>query len=135
MEIIIDTREQTPYELVEAKKSKLKTGDYTVDGFEDVMAVERKSYSDLYKCLTSDLGRFKKQLKRLGKMRHSALLVDSTVSSLLLGSVWCNLPGDVALRRLLRLSVKYGVPVMFVDDNGKLVTRNLLYEWWQIEEG
>lgn len=135
MDILVDTREQTPYELIGSEKSTLKTGDYTVRGYEDVMAIERKSYNDLYHCLTSSRLRFEKQLKRLSDYKYKALLVDSTVSSVLLGHVHCNLPGDEALKRVMRYSVKYDIPVMFVDNHGDKVTRNLLYQWWQIENG
>lgn len=42
--ILVDTREQTPWEFshYSTAKQKLDTGDYTVSGLEDKLAIERK---------------------------------------------------------------------------------------------
>ncbi len=126
MEIIIDTREKTPYELIGAKKAALETGDYSVEGYEDKIAVERKSYGDLYNCLTSSKKHFKKQLDRLSDYDFAYLLIDTTASSVLMGHPHCKLPGEKALSHLAKLSVDYEVPFCFVDNKGPIITRNLL---------
>ena len=46
--IIIDSREQIPYEFEGSQVGTLKSGDYSLDGFQDRVAVERKSKADLY---------------------------------------------------------------------------------------
>ncbi len=128
MRILIDSREQTPYSLVDSEKATLKTGDYSVKGYEDRIAIERKAYSDLYSCLTSDKKRFRKQLERLGELEFSYLLVDSHVSAVLLGHPQCDLPGEKALKFLIRHCTEFGVPFCFVDSHGDKVVRNLLNE-------
>ena len=128
MEILIDTREQAPYDLVGAKKATLHTGDYTVAGYKDDIAVERKSYSDLYHCLTTAKKRFEDQLKRLGEMDYAYLLIDTTASAVLMGHPQCKLPGEVALSKLVKLTTRYDVPFCFADNRGGLITRNLLLE-------
>lgn len=125
---IIDTRENHPYEIIGAKEKTLKTGDYSVEGYEDRIAVERKAFSDLYNCLTTDTERFEKQLQRLSKFDHSYLIIDSTVSGLLLGSPYSDVPGEVILKRLVRLYVKYKVPFCFAENKGAKITQNLLNE-------
>jgi ERCC4-type nuclease len=129
MKIVIDTREQKPYKLTDAVKSALKTGDYSIEGYEEEIAIERKSYSDLYHSLTTAKNRFKKQMKRLSKYPYRYLVIDSTVSSVILGHPQCDLPGPVALKKLFEIAVPLGVPVCFVDNQGDKIVRNLLYQF------
>ena len=45
--IVIDSREKEPYTFAcEVQKAKLEAGDYSVQGFEQHVAVERKSLPD-----------------------------------------------------------------------------------------
>lgn len=66
MKIVIDTREQTPYGFAkydaEPIRAALPTGDYSLPGFEDRVAIERKSLDDLVGCLKGD----KREPARLG---------------------------------------------------------------------
>jgi len=53
--ILVDTREQEPFLFKSypcwAKRQCLKTGDYSIAGFEELVSVERKSKKDLYTSL------------------------------------------------------------------------------------
>jgi ERCC4-type nuclease len=55
MKIIVDSREQLPFGFsrydVETEVKGLPVGDYSIPGFEDKAAVERKSIEDLVGCL------------------------------------------------------------------------------------
>jgi len=65
--VIQDSREKIPYtfsDSVPVEQGTLNTGDYTVKGFEDVFAVERKSLPDLLKSITWERKRFKKEIER-----------------------------------------------------------------------
>ena len=44
IKIIVDTREQQPwdFEFHETAKAKLDTGDYSVEGLENILCIERK---------------------------------------------------------------------------------------------
>ncbi len=70
--ITVDSREQHPYDFqgitaagrpveVTTITAGLKSGDYSIAGYEDAVAVERKSLSDLYGTLTSGRDRFRKR--------------------------------------------------------------------------
>ena len=131
---IIDTREQTPWELPEGVSRKLDIGDYSVDGFEAIMAIERKSFDDLYKCLGTDLARFTKQMKALGKLQYKALLIESTANAIMYGHPISGIKGKVAMIRLLHLCVTNGVPLFFCDRHGPTICAALLVEFWKIEE-
>jgi len=58
--IIVDSREQKPYLFggytCGVKKSGLKTGDYSIEGYENSICVERKSKEDLYSSLGKGYG-------------------------------------------------------------------------------
>lgn len=65
--IIIDTREQTPFHfephLVNVRRATLKIGDYAIDG-DDGFAVERKSFDDFLGTISSGWERFAKEVAR-----------------------------------------------------------------------
>ena len=123
MNFIIDTREQKPLRLKKAISICLAVGDYSVEDFEDDIAYERKSVSDLYKCLgRSDIKRFKSQLLRLSKIKHRGLLIESTWTSVGWGFLYSPLPGAVAQQKLIELVTKYDIPVYFVQGRDEAVS-------------
>lgn len=78
--IVIDSREQTPlaFERLPFEAGTLYSGDYSIRGFEDVFAVERKSINDLVGSLSTGRDRFERELHRLRGYAFSRLLVVGT---------------------------------------------------------
>lgn len=128
---VVDTREKIPYQLPDAKLARLKVGDYTIEGYEDVLAVERKGYDDLFSCLTTKMTHFINQLKNLAKLKYKAVCVDTTVAAMLLGHVFAPITGEDAVQRLISLGVEYDVPILFCDRNGATVCQMFLYSAWK----
>lgn len=71
MKIIIDSREQAPFTFQHekyagtvAEPGTLDTGDYSLAGLTDRVAVERKSLPDLVACLGRERERFERELQR-----------------------------------------------------------------------
>ena len=69
---LIDTREQTPVTLeykpscvLKSEKVGLYTGDYSIKGLENHVAIERKSLADLMGCIGTQRERFEKEIIRL----------------------------------------------------------------------
>ena len=82
IKIVIDSREQKPLQFpieVDCIIRGMKTGDYTIDGYEDRILVERKALGDLVNCLTSDRNRFRKQLARLKKVPYRCIVIESSL--------------------------------------------------------
>jgi len=52
----------------------LKTGDYSIVGFEDKVTIERKSIPDLYGSVKRD--RFEREIERMKKMEWAGLLIE-----------------------------------------------------------
>ncbi len=130
---VVDSREKMPYKLPNPIIEKMPVGDYTIQGYEDMMVIERKSFEDLYRCLTSSLARLRSQLRRMGPFDYKALIVDTTVSAILMGHPMCKLKGETAFERLIGLVHQYDIPIYFADRHGTIVCRTLLCLWWKEE--
>ena len=91
--LVIDSREQTPYAfaglrsdadagrqplLVRTVTRGLEAGDYSLEGFERLVAVERKSLSDLFTTLGQARARFVRELQRLASYDFAAVVVEGT---------------------------------------------------------
>lgn len=64
---LIDTREQTPLDIapLRSERATLVTGDYSVKHLENIVAIERKSLTDLIGCIGKDRERFEREVQRL----------------------------------------------------------------------
>lgn len=76
--IIIDTREQSPYQFpgsgtIGFKEAALKWGDYSLEGGEKIIAIERKSFGDYVNSVSS--GRLNRQLLKLSENVESPILM------------------------------------------------------------
>ena len=80
MKVVRDQREKTPWNLpgVEVEETHLETGDYTVEGFEDRFAVERKSLNDLATSVGSERSRFEAEIRRAQTMDEFVVLVEGS---------------------------------------------------------
>lgn len=88
MKLIIDTREQDPLPFrsgsnTEIVIKKLDVGDYSIEGFEDKISIERKSLSDLFGTLGSGHKRWKKELERAKDLEYFGLFVEGTYKDIL----------------------------------------------------
>ena len=77
---IIDTREQTPWDLapLTTQRATLDTGDYSAVGIEHVARIERKSLPDLIACVGRERDRFDREVQRLLAYPVRLLIVEST---------------------------------------------------------
>ena len=79
----MDTREQLRFPLVgyEIVEKKLDAGDYSLENFEDKVAVERKSKEDAYGCVGSGRRRFEECLERLAALERSAIVIERSIEN------------------------------------------------------
>jgi len=82
--ILIDTREQRPYEFKgqDTIHTTLRTGDYSIDGYQDRVGIERKELSDYYGCLSANRERFEKALDRMRQLQFSAIVLEASLTKL-----------------------------------------------------
>lgn len=79
--VLVDNREQRPLRFapdlgVDCGSATLPAGDYSVRGFTHLIALERKSVSDLVGTLTKGRERFENELDLLEQYRWKAILVE-----------------------------------------------------------
>ena len=116
--IIIDTNEQLPYDFKSIKphplteRRKLKTGDYSVQGLESLITVERKSLTDLFGSLGNGRKRFEREFQRMSEMKYAVLMIENDYKTM-----FGNPPSHSTIapkkifRSLLAWSQRYGVHV------------------------
>jgi len=132
MRIVIDTREQLPYEFqVETERCTLPTGDYSIKGAESLVVIERKTTNDLIGCLTGGRERFERELYRGMSLQFFALVVESSLMDLSNGHYMSLMKPKAAIQSLLVLSIRYGLPIFFAEnrDYGARATESLLLKF------
>lgn len=91
--IIVDTREQQPWTFshyITASK-KLDAGDYSIEGLENILAIERKkSVNEIANNITES--RFKDAISRLAQHKYSFLLLEFDIEDILNYPIGSNLP-------------------------------------------
>lgn len=115
-----DSNEQHPFifdKHINIKK-KLAVGDNTIRGYSKYIAVERKGWSDLVRCLTTDWDRFferdTSQVNRLMKLEHACIVVEGTCRRGL-SHTYTRFPLtiDFLARRIAEVSL--WVPIILMD--------------------
>ena len=136
--VLVDDREKKAWDLPhKIEKKRLKTGDYTVKGFEKIIAIEKKSgLIELLNDLTNGYRpTFERFLKRLSKYPVKVIVVEDTLSELSINRALSHIrrksKGKARLTArsiyywTAEIAVKYQIPIVFVGKRAKI---NLLPE-------
>jgi DNA excision repair protein ERCC-4 len=131
--IAVDTREQQPYDIPGAEVVTLASGDYSIRGLEDRVAIERKTKADAYSSLGQGRARFRREFERLALLDYAAVVVEDTVAGFLHRPSYSKMNPRAALCSLIAWSVRYKVPVFFAGDreHGRALTMKLLDMYWR----
>jgi ERCC4-type nuclease len=115
--IVIDTREIEPYGFdCPAVHRKLDAGDYSVDGLEGAVAVERKSLKDFVSTVVHDFKRFAAELQKLSKLEAGCVVVEADLDQVLRGlaaSACRNVAPESLLGATVHIGLHYRVPVFW----------------------
>jgi len=117
---------------------KLNVGDYSIEGFEDRIAIERKSISDLFGTLGKGHKRFKKEIERALNYDYFAIVIDGSYSAAynkdFEGSYHTKMKGYVITSILFTIHVKYKIPVFFTNGRkeSKRIIKDILYSYFKI---
>ncbi len=151
--IVIDGREKAPWQfksinanrggrnhkvVVKTKYKHLVTGDYSIEGYEDKIAIERKSKEDAYGTFGGGREQFERELGRLQKMDLAAVIIESEWSDLMLyPPARSKMRPRSVLGSVLAWSQDFA-PVTFWCVPGKLfaekVCFRMLSRWWRKRE-
>ena len=135
MTIVIDTREQLPFEFspeVDVVRATLRTGDYSLVGM-DRVAFERKSLDDLVNSVIHARKRFGAELRRLAVMNHRAVVVEAAVADVVNRRYRSEAHPNAVLAATNSIFIHYGVPVFFWGDrpHARLLLEDLLARIWK----
>lgn len=127
--ILIDSREKLPYFFADYtcgfKRAGLHTGDYSIEGYESQIAIERKSKEDLYMSLGRERDRFEREFQRLSKFEYAALIIESSLSGLLKPPARSQMKPMAVIQSLISWSIRYGVNIYFADS--RKLAESLIY--------
>ena len=86
-EIIIDTREQLPYDFGDnpVRFQKLEVGDYSLVGLESLVVCERKRHTELASCLGTQRERFLAEIERGSELKRLHVIVEASFKGVMEG--------------------------------------------------
>ena len=135
---VIDTRESQPYKFKDSLsiRTKLDAGDYSLQGFERHIAIERKSISDLLGSLGSGRGRFLKSLERLQGIPCRFLLVECSFDQLTRKASYghaSKMHPNQVVGSLVKILVDLQIPVLFAGGrrHGERLVREMLERYYK----
>jgi DNA excision repair protein ERCC-4 len=111
--IIIDTREIRPFEFPISIKRKLDKGDYSIEGFENQIAIERKSLDDWINTILRSQKRFDVELQALQNYKYAAVVIEATTGDLLGGQYKSDIKPESLFALTCHYITKYH-PVHFI---------------------
>ena len=114
--VAVDTREQRPWDFgpVPTVRATLKSGDYSLVGFEDRIAIERKERGDFLACCTGSRDRFVRELERLSSFDRAAVIVEACVWEVWEGSRFSGASPASIMGSAAAFWLDFGVPVFFI---------------------
>lgn len=147
--VLIDTREKSPFDfsrfrnwIAEEKRQKLKAADYSVEGMETLLALERKTLTDLITTLIQHRTRFFRMCEQLTKYRWRALLVEASyedIKSTYEAESTLAHPNAVS-GTLDALEARFGLPVIYTSRYRPLAEEKAAswiskhFTYWYLEE-
>ena len=122
--IIIDTREQQPWSFdnYAVANHKLDAGDYSIQGLENILAIERKkSVNEIANNITES--RFEDAIIRLSNHKYAFILLEFEIENILHYPIGSNLPKRLwdkvkikpafLMKHVLDWQLLYGIKVIF----------------------
>ena len=147
--VIIDTREQTPLDfsahpnwIGATVRRKVDVGDYTVEGMEGVIALERKTLSDLLTTLTQQRGRFIRHCQKLARYRHRAILLEASYEEVksTYESLYSLAHPNAISGSLDAVEARFGIPIIYASGDRDLVEEKAAswlskhFTYWWLEQ-
>lgn len=126
--IIQDTREQTPWMFdyekgIAHEIGTLKTGDYTLKGYEDKICIERKGcIEEFANNLGRDFSRFKRELIRMDDYAHSFIICEFPMRDLVEYpfhkpnkklQTQAKINGRFLMKQIMEIQLEHSVKIIF----------------------
>lgn len=149
--VVVDTREKTPLPIFRnhgnwiggERRKALKTGDYSVEGMETLLSLERKSLTDVVACTVASRTRFLASCARLTTFKWKAILVEGTYEDIKSGFDQFEIPSAVhpnaVIGTLDAIEAKFGIPILYTSTDRDLATERAAswlskhFTYWWLE--
>ena len=113
--VIVDTREQAPWTFegqgIQTVRRKLDAGDYSLEGLEHRVAIERKSLDDWTGTVLRDRARFYRELELLRAFDFRAVVIEAGVREIMAGRYKSQAKPAAVLGFVAEVAVGQSVPV------------------------
>lgn len=118
--VIVDTREQQPYSFdpahVTCVRRALPAGDYSLEGYEASIAIERKSLEDFVSSAVTGRERFGRELHALAEYDFACIVVEGSLEDVLEHRYRSGIHPNSVFGAAVSIIVDVGVPVYFCGD-------------------
>jgi len=110
--------ERRPPRCAGTKVDTLQTGDYSMVGYTDLLAIERKAdFSELWGNYAKDKRpAFEREMERMSKLKYAYIIVESSLTPDIMElsppQFSKGVPGKSLIRWLMKLSAVYGVHII-----------------------
>ena len=145
--VLIDSRERSPFDfrrfpnwISEQKKQKLNVGDYSVEGMEDMLVIERKTLSDLITTLMQHRNRFFKLCEKMNHYRWRALLIEASYEDVKSPYMeYTSAHPNAVSGTLDALEARFGIPVIYTSQHQALAAEKAAswiskhFTYWYLE--
>ena len=134
---IVDTREQNPLSFrrfkpwfERVKHRALSIGDYSVEGMEDSIVVERKDLADLINSFTTNRAVFINRLHRMRDYPHSLLVVTASLSEIKSEYSYRGANPNRITQSLIAVLAGLGIPFICTETHelGEEIVASFLYQ-------
>jgi ERCC4-type nuclease len=111
----------------------LPTGDYSLAGFTDRVAIERKSLPDLVACVGPERERFMDCCRRLRDYELRAVVVEASFDDVIAQAYRSRTHPQSVIGTTIAIHVDYGVPTVWAGDarNAANIVERLLTRIWR----
>jgi predicted RNA-binding protein len=116
----------------------LETGDYSLEGYEDILSIERKENIAELWTNYSERERFEDEMERMSRIKHAYIIIETSLSSdhldLSPPQYKTRAPGKSLIRWLTNITAKNNVKMMFAGECGKQVAQLIMEEVVRLEK-
>lgn len=120
IKVIVDTREKEGYsfdpERFETIHGALQAGDYSLEGHEESVAVERKTLDDFVSTVIRSRERFTRELEKLERYEVSCIVIEADLSDILAERYRAGAHPNSVLGSALSIILDHGVPIYFCSN-------------------
>jgi DNA excision repair protein ERCC-4 len=111
--IVIDSDEKKPwvFDNVPTVRRKLAKGDYSIEGYENSISIERKSLTDFVGTILYSYLRFSLEMSAFSQYQSACIVVEASPLDVVKGRHKSGASAHSVLAISLAISNKYGIPV------------------------